>query len=224
MLHVLNIPPSDLVAFVVAMGEKPFRAKQILEWVWRKGAADFEAMTNLGKPLRERLSAEACVFAGRVANTSDSTDGTRKLLIEWSDGQRTETVGIPRDRPADGVRLDAGRLRDGLRVLRVGAGRLDPPSLRRRDLRAGSPGRSPVRPGGHERRVHGAGRAAGELRRHRRRRPSPDRPRPRPSQRPPDHRLDRRPARGPSAAWPKRTCPSRWRSPCMPPGTTSARS
>ncbi|MCK5113548.1 MAG: 23S rRNA (adenine(2503)-C(2))-methyltransferase RlmN [Phycisphaerae bacterium] len=95
MKHILDMTPETLLAEIESLGEKKFRAKQILEWVWRKGATDFAAMTNLSEFLRETLSREFCVFSGDVVTESRADDGVVKLLIAMGDGEKVETVMIP---------------------------------------------------------------------------------------------------------------------------------
>lgn len=95
MKHILDMTPEQLIAELESLGEKKFRAKQILEWVWRKGAADFSTMTNLSAFLRETLSREYCVFGGKVVTESRCDDGVVKLLLQMSDGEAVETVLIP---------------------------------------------------------------------------------------------------------------------------------
>ncbi len=94
-LHLLGRTPEQLVSQLEAMGEKKFRAQQILEWIYRRGVDRFEAMSNLSKALRDRLAQDCAVLTSRVANESRSTDGTRKLLLEFGDGAAVETVWIP---------------------------------------------------------------------------------------------------------------------------------
>ncbi len=100
MIHLLDVSPKDLEAELLRMGETSYRAKQILQWVWSKGAADFAAMTNLSAALREKLLARASILSGKVIDRHDSSDGVTKLLLEWPDGQRVETVLIPADKRA----------------------------------------------------------------------------------------------------------------------------
>ncbi len=85
-----------------AEGEKPFRANQILEWVYRHGATTFDEMTNLSKGLRERLGGGFDVFASRIVRRSAGRDGTVKLLLQWADGATTECVMIPDGRRRTG--------------------------------------------------------------------------------------------------------------------------
>jgi 23S rRNA (adenine2503-C2)-methyltransferase len=76
-------------------GEKPFRAEQIFRWIHERGVVDPELMTDLSKPLRERLKAEGFAPPARVADVHAAADGTRKLVLELAQGARVECVIIP---------------------------------------------------------------------------------------------------------------------------------
>ena len=98
MEHKVNLLDFDrqaLEAWFVAMGEKRFRAQQILKWIYQLRTHDFEAMTNLGKSLRAQLTKDACVLLPEVVSDQDSGDGSRKWLLRLSDGNCIETVYIP---------------------------------------------------------------------------------------------------------------------------------
>jgi 23S rRNA (adenine2503-C2)-methyltransferase len=98
MEHKLNLLDFDrqaLEAWFLAMGEKRFRAQQILKWIYQLNTDDFEAMTNLGKSLRARLTQDACVVLPEVVSDQDSGDGSRKWLLRLTDGNCIETVHIP---------------------------------------------------------------------------------------------------------------------------------
>lgn len=92
---IRSLSLSELEVFIVGIGEKKFRASQIMEWIWKKGAVSFDDMSNLPKPLRDKLSENfrfgnvVCVYS--VA----SVDGTRKFLFETADSYRFEGVLIP---------------------------------------------------------------------------------------------------------------------------------
>jgi len=77
------------------LGEKPFRAEQIFRWIHERGVLDPEQMTDLSKPLRERLKAEGFAPPAKVAEVHRAADGTRKLLLELAHGARVECVIIP---------------------------------------------------------------------------------------------------------------------------------
>jgi len=74
-----------------------FRVKQLLEWVYEKGAESFDAMSNLPKTLRAELAESFSVFDSDIVTRADSKDGTVKLLLRWPDGQTSECVLIPAD-------------------------------------------------------------------------------------------------------------------------------
>ncbi|MGD8451849.1 MAG: 23S rRNA (adenine(2503)-C(2))-methyltransferase RlmN [Phycisphaerae bacterium] len=94
-VHLPGLYVEELRAWLEARGEPAYRAGQILDWIYAKGAADFEAMSNLPRVLRTRLAGEAFIRRGQIARELVSSDGTRKLLITWPDGTTCETVWIP---------------------------------------------------------------------------------------------------------------------------------
>jgi len=77
------------------MGEKPFRARQLMKWMYRRAVGDIEAMTDLGKDFRQRLAAIAEIRTPEVIVAQRSADGTRKWLLRLESGQAIETVFIP---------------------------------------------------------------------------------------------------------------------------------
>lgn len=77
------------------MGEKPFRAKQVYEWLWLKQAQDFESMSNLSKPLRAALEENFTFPAIKVDHVQQSSDGTIKSRFKLHDGHFVEGVLIP---------------------------------------------------------------------------------------------------------------------------------
>lgn len=85
----------ELREVVEGMGEKPFRAKQLFAWIHRKGAASFDEMTDLSKPLREKLCAAFRLAAMALDMTQVSTDGTRKFRFRTEDGHFIEAVYMP---------------------------------------------------------------------------------------------------------------------------------
>ncbi|MCO5280110.1 MAG: 23S rRNA (adenine(2503)-C(2))-methyltransferase RlmN [Chitinophagales bacterium] len=80
-----------------ALGEPKFRAKQVLEWLWKKGALSFDEMTNLSKPLREKLSTEFVFNPVLEDVVQKSNDGTVKLAMHLHDNRIIEGVMIPED-------------------------------------------------------------------------------------------------------------------------------
>jgi 23S rRNA (adenine2503-C2)-methyltransferase len=87
--------PEEWREVLVGWGEKPFRAEQIFRWIHERGVVDPEQMTDLGKPLRERLKADGFAPPARVADMHAAADGTRKLVLELAQGARVECVIIP---------------------------------------------------------------------------------------------------------------------------------
>jgi 23S rRNA (adenine2503-C2)-methyltransferase len=83
------------------LGEKPFRAEQVFRWIHERGVLDPEHMTDLGKPLRERLKADGFAPPAKVADVHAAADGTRKLVLELAQGARVECVIIPMTDLAD---------------------------------------------------------------------------------------------------------------------------
>ncbi|TNF02025.1 MAG: 23S rRNA (adenine(2503)-C(2))-methyltransferase RlmN [Gammaproteobacteria bacterium] len=94
-INLLGLSAEKLVEFFASLGEKPFRATQVLKWIHQLGVDDFEQMTNLSKSLRDRLQSIAEIRAPEVVSQQDSADGTRKWLIRVAGGSCIETVFIP---------------------------------------------------------------------------------------------------------------------------------
>ena len=96
-VNLLDFDAAGLSGFFASLGEKPFRAKQVLRWLHRNGEADFSRMTDVAKSLRQRLTTEACVLAPQLAGDTLAGDGTRKFLFDVGNGNAIETVFIPED-------------------------------------------------------------------------------------------------------------------------------
>jgi 23S rRNA (adenine2503-C2)-methyltransferase len=79
------------------IGEKPFRASQLLQWIHQRGIADFALMTNLSKSLRQFLTEHCEVSAPSISFAQQSSDGTRKWLLQVDETNRIETVFIPEE-------------------------------------------------------------------------------------------------------------------------------
>lgn len=94
-LNLLGEPRDDLEAFFASIGEKAFRARQVMKWIYRRGEADFEQMTDLGKVLRSRLKALALIEAPQIMTHQRSADGTRKWMLSMGANQGIEMVFIP---------------------------------------------------------------------------------------------------------------------------------
>lgn len=87
----------DLQSWVEQQGEKPFRATQIFEWLYKKRVASFEEMTNIPKALRERLDEHFVITTLKTLVQQTSKDGTMKFLFELHDGYSIETVLMRHD-------------------------------------------------------------------------------------------------------------------------------
>jgi len=94
-INLLNFDRQAMEAFFTDMGEKAFRATQVLQWVHQRGVDDFAAMTNISMALRARLQDTAEVRLPELVMEQGSHDGTRKWLLRLDSGNCIETVFIP---------------------------------------------------------------------------------------------------------------------------------
>ena len=93
--NLLGLSREKMAEFMVSLGEKPFRAQQVLKWIHHNGVDDFDAMTNISKKFRDQLKLLAEVRPPEVVTQQDSVDGTRKWAIRVEGGGLVETVLIP---------------------------------------------------------------------------------------------------------------------------------
>ncbi|MEK6642717.1 MAG: 23S rRNA (adenine(2503)-C(2))-methyltransferase RlmN [Planctomycetota bacterium] len=93
--HLLDYDPDRMLQHFATIGEPTFRAKQVLEWIYEKSAPSLDAMTNLSKPLRQKLADRFDLFTSTIIRRAASKDGTVKLLLQWPDGATSECVMIP---------------------------------------------------------------------------------------------------------------------------------
>ncbi|MEX2122349.1 MAG: 23S rRNA (adenine(2503)-C(2))-methyltransferase RlmN [Woeseia sp.] len=93
--NLLGLPQGRLEAFFAELGEKPFRARQVMQWIHQRGAGEFEVMTDLSRELRGRLGLVADIKLPSVITERTSADGTVKWLFESGAGQAVESVFIP---------------------------------------------------------------------------------------------------------------------------------
>lgn len=93
--NLLGKPESQLREFFAGIGEKPFRARQVLQWIHQRNAVRFDEMTDLSKPLRSQLEIIASIDLPVVISEQISSDGTVKWLFESGAGQAVESVFIP---------------------------------------------------------------------------------------------------------------------------------
>jgi 23S rRNA (adenine2503-C2)-methyltransferase len=87
-----------LEAELAALGEKPFRARQLFRWLYKRDAATFDEMTDIAKDLRPRLAERFTILRLALLDRQVAEDGTQKLLLELPDGLRIECVIIPEER------------------------------------------------------------------------------------------------------------------------------
>lgn len=95
--NLLDHDLDGLASFCERLGEKRFRATQLFRWIHQKGAADFSAMSDLAKSLRDKLAGIAEVRPLNIISEQASTDGTIKWLFDVGNGDAVETVFIPED-------------------------------------------------------------------------------------------------------------------------------
>ena len=95
LTNIRNFTLDELKVAVASLGEKPFRAKQIYEWLWQKNAGTFEEMSSLGKSFREKLEANYFIDKIKLDDQQISSDKTIKCAFEVEKGQVVEGVLIP---------------------------------------------------------------------------------------------------------------------------------
>lgn len=93
--NLLGMTKPQLEEFFESIGEKRFRAGQVMQWIHHFGALEFSAMTNVGKALREKLEAVAEIRPPEIVSQDISADGTRKWVVRVASGSCVETVYIP---------------------------------------------------------------------------------------------------------------------------------
>ncbi|WP_020562501.1 bifunctional tRNA (adenosine(37)-C2)-methyltransferase TrmG/ribosomal RNA large subunit methyltransferase RlmN [Methylosarcina fibrata] len=96
-VNLLDFDRKGLEAFFAVLGEKPFRATQLMKWIYQEGVDDFDRMTNLSKPLRSYLAEHGHIATPEVVVEQIASDGTRKWAMQTHCGNRVETVFIPEE-------------------------------------------------------------------------------------------------------------------------------
>lgn len=94
-INLMGLSPQQMEQFFLDIGEKKFRASQVLKWIHQRGVDDLSLMTDVSKQLREKLSKMAIIKAPEVVSEHHSKDGTRKWIIRVTGGSCIETVFIP---------------------------------------------------------------------------------------------------------------------------------
>jgi len=95
--NLLDFDALALAAYVAELGEKPFRARQLMRWIYKVGEPDFAAMTDIAATLRDKLSQCACISTPNIMREELSGDGTRKWLLNAGTGNAVEAVYIPEE-------------------------------------------------------------------------------------------------------------------------------
>ena len=94
-VNLLGLSDDQMLGFFAVLGEKRFRAQQVMKWIHHSGAEDINEMTNISKKLREKLADITEVKAPEIVSQHDSSDGTRKFVMRVSGGGCVEAVFIP---------------------------------------------------------------------------------------------------------------------------------
>jgi 23S rRNA (adenine2503-C2)-methyltransferase len=93
--NLIGLDRDELSSEITRLGEEPFRAKQLFNWLYNKGVIDFSQMSNFSKSLQEKLADNYTILRPAISKDQLSFDGTRKWLLKLDDGQEIETVYIP---------------------------------------------------------------------------------------------------------------------------------
>lgn len=108
-IELTNLSKEELEAEITKLGEKPFRAKQLWQWIYFRGVTDFNLMSNLSLALRNKLAENYTITRPKIITEQKSSDKTHKWLLEFQDGERVEMVYIPeKDRGAVCISTQVG--------------------------------------------------------------------------------------------------------------------
>lgn len=94
-INLADLERSELEAALAALDAPRFHARQLFRWIWKRGITDFDAMSDLPRPLRARLAERFTVQLPSVSSREVSEDGTQKFVLQLGDGRRIESVFIP---------------------------------------------------------------------------------------------------------------------------------
>jgi 23S rRNA (adenine2503-C2)-methyltransferase len=94
-VNLLGLTRPELEAFILERGHKPFRARQLFHWLYKRGETQFDAMTDLAKAFREELKSVATIELPEIVERHDAADGTVKWLLKAGVAQAIEMVYIP---------------------------------------------------------------------------------------------------------------------------------
>jgi 23S rRNA (adenine2503-C2)-methyltransferase len=143
-IDLRELSKEEVTALVAELGEKPYRAKQVWEWLWKTHASSIGAMNNLSKEFRARLEERAVLRPLAIAEQQKSSDGTVKCALRTWDGHVVEAVLIPTEKRITACISSQIGLQPGLRLLRHGQAEAHPQPQRRRDRGPGGAHRPPV--------------------------------------------------------------------------------
>ena len=96
-VNLLGMPRRELERMFADMGEKPFRARQLMRWIYGRSVLDPQAMTDLSVALRAQLADDTAITLPRVISREDAADGVVKWQLDAGQGQAIETVFIPEE-------------------------------------------------------------------------------------------------------------------------------
>ena len=97
-VNLLGLDRAGMLAYCAALGEKPFRAHQLLRWIHQRGEDDWNAMSDLARSFRDRLREDAVIKAPAIIADHTAADATRKWLFDVGNGNAVEAVFIPEAR------------------------------------------------------------------------------------------------------------------------------
>jgi 23S rRNA (adenine2503-C2)-methyltransferase len=92
---LVGMDRAELAVEMAAIGEAPFRVKQLWHWIYHQGVTDFALMSSIARPLQQRLAEKFVIGRPTASTQQTSVDSTRKWLFKFRDGQEAETVYIP---------------------------------------------------------------------------------------------------------------------------------
>ena len=98
-VDLASLDLAELEGFVESLGHRRFHARQIFQWIWRRGVTDLARMTDLSRDLRASLAGAATITTPAIVRRDRSEDGTQKFVLQLGDGRQIEAVFIP-DTPA----------------------------------------------------------------------------------------------------------------------------
>ena len=103
---LLNLNQEDLVEYFATSGQKSYRAKQVLEWIYKNRVSSIDEMLNIPASMRENLNQEFHLNDLQHVETKGSSDTTQKFLFRLHDGRYVETVFIPASKGLNGKQSD----------------------------------------------------------------------------------------------------------------------